>query len=223
MQHLSIGPTDRVALFGMTGTGKTTRARLLLAACPRTVILDPKGTYHDGRAQRVTRYERRTPHQLFRAGDDRQAYEDYLSALWRDGQPCVVYVDEVADLASSSRVLSRQLSRAIREGREVGIRVWSATQRPADIPSVIFTEADHIWTFYLSYEGDREKVQRFTTDGMADRIDLLRGHDSWYFSHRIRSAIFVPAEATNVNPVIRRIERPSLMQQLFGRKERASA
>lgn len=181
-----IGPSDHLAIFGMTGTGKTYLARSLLRAVPRRVVLDPKHMYHDDAARVVREYDHKHPYQIYRAGDDIDAYDHYLRAVWDDGRPTVIYVDEVADLARSTRVLSRQLSRAIREGRQRHIRVWSASQRPADIPSVVFTEASHIYCFYLSYEGDRRKVERFTGDGIAEGVANLRGHEYYYWSVRGR-------------------------------------
>jgi len=40
---MHIGIDEHVAIFGMTGTGKTYLARRLLAVVPRVIVLDPKG------------------------------------------------------------------------------------------------------------------------------------------------------------------------------------
>lgn len=179
---IRLGLDEHLSLFGMTGSGKTYRAKMLLRAVPRKIVLDSKHTYHDIGAKYVRKYEPSVPYQVFRASDDIERYDDYLRAAWRDNRPVVIYVDEVFDLSASSRNLTKALGRFIREGRERHQRVWMASQQPSNIPSIVFTESTHIFAFYINWSGHREKIEQFTGDGMADGIARLQGHDYYYFS-----------------------------------------
>lgn len=196
---IRLGLDEHIALFGMTGSGKTFRAKMILRAVPRKIVLDSKHTYRDVGARIVRRYSPWLPYQVFRAGDDLDAYDAFLRDAWRDRRPVTLYVDETFDLSSSSRNLVRPLGRFIREGRERHQRVMLASQQPSNIPSVVFTESTHIFAFYINWAGHREKVEQFTGDGMADGIARLQGHDYYYFSThervpRYRAAAWDTAE-----------------------------
>lgn len=97
-----------------------------------------------------------------------------IDAAWTAGGT-VIYVDETT-LITPARTLLPALGKAIRTGRERMVGVWCASQRPKELPSAIFTESEHIFTFCLSYSKDRDKVREFTSDGYGDAIDGLDGH-----------------------------------------------
>ena len=184
--RIAIGANDRVAFFGKTGSGKTTLKKHLLALSQkRYVIFDPK---HSIRIPGVP------IHRDFRPKEDRQIVRDdgYGDlAFWdemfynvmRHG-PRIIDVDEVV-LITPPRAILPEYGRAIKVGRELGIPVWSGSQRPKEIPSPIFTEAEHFFTFRLTYDADRQKVAAFTTDQMYEYISNLktakRKHDAVYY------------------------------------------
>jgi len=48
----------------------------------------------------------------------------------------------------------------LQQGREHGVESWNATQRPVNVPNVVMSEAEHVYTFRMKMESDREKVAR---------------------------------------------------------------
>lgn len=93
----------------------------------------------------------------------------------------VIYFDEICE-HTNARVLPKQIARAIKMGRGRNVGVWIGSQRPKDIPSPVFTEAEHFFLGRLSYEDDRKKVVRFTTDGLGEYMETLRGFDNLYYN-----------------------------------------
>jgi hypothetical protein len=53
---------------------------------------------------------------------------------------CVVFLDEVQQIASKSD-RTGPVARALKEDRKRGIRYWSWTQEPGEVPHVIFTQS----------------------------------------------------------------------------------
>lgn len=204
---ITISGADRVGFFGRTGSGKTTLARHMLGVTyARThkpfVVLDPKRTY---------RQEGVPVHRDFRAKEDRQILRDdgygdldywdaQLHAIRRAGNR-IVYVDETL-LITPPRAILPELGHTIRTGRERGVAVWCGSQRPKELPSPIFTEAEHFFIFRLQWEADREKVASFTTDEMHEHMAAIktakRKHDAVYYdvlNDRIISLYMTRAEA----------------------------
>jgi hypothetical protein len=44
----------------------------------------------------------------------------------------------------------------------LGVEVWSATQRPANIPLVAISEAEHVYCFRLQLPQDRSRIEEIT-------------------------------------------------------------
>ena len=180
---LRIKSSDRCCFFGRTGSGKTTLAKSLLRGARRWVVFDPKHTFEEPGGKVVKRPERRLARQIVRVPfrDEQYHWQAALHSVWRMGRR-ILYIDEVNIVNPSRTVVSEELGRAIRTGRERGLGVWSASQRPKDIPSVVFTEAEHFFIFRLQYEADREKVASFTGERILPLLEGLRGHQFVYYN-----------------------------------------
>lgn len=202
---------EHMFVCGQTGSGKTYRAERLLRAraqLSRVIIIDPKAEFWLPGAKLVGSYSKRHKVQIFRpdlgeyADDEVSQYDRIFRAIWADGRPITVYVDELNATLPGPQSALRSLERMYRQGRSKQIAVWASTQQPVNIPSVAFTESTHILAFYMSFEGHAEKVERFTYRGVADQIMNLQWHHSLYCCTRRRIRQELPPEfPTDVVPL----------------------
>lgn len=192
VERINVRPEDRAGFFGRTGSGKTTLARAVLRKAQeggnRTIVFDAKHTYLDGGVKIVERVNPKLRNQIVRVPPDAGEMERWNEAFydaWEMGE-AILYVDE-ATLVSPPRTITPGYGRCIRTGREIGLGTWSGSQRPKDIPSVIFTEAEHIFGFRLGWDADVDKIASFTSARFYDIHDKLRQgrkrrHDFVYYN-----------------------------------------
>jgi hypothetical protein len=194
MASISLQTSDRALFLGRTGSGKTTLAKAFLAITPRWVILDAKHTVRVPGVPIRKTFNRHLDRQIIRVEPDEwelERWSDVIDAVWRRGN-AVLYVDETT-LITPPRTILPALGKAIRTGRERGLGVWCGSQRPKDIPSAVFTEAEHFFVFQLTFAADREKVRSFTHDGLGRLMRSLSGHDYVYYNVLANKAIRVSA------------------------------
>lgn len=182
---LRISPktSDRACFFGKTGTGKTTLIRRILSTANRWVILDPKHEF-PADAPIVSHFNKKLPRQIIRVAPSKTELSEWYDAIdevWDDGNRILV-IDEGTLINPSTTRISPSLGKAIRTGRSRNLGVWFASQRPKDIPSAVFTEAEHFFLFRLTWKKDREKVLTFTSDILGQAHESLRGHDFLYYN-----------------------------------------
>ena len=182
--------SERVALVGKTGSGKTYLAGRLTAALPRLVVLDPKGTlkgkwrladWSDSRERQLRRGDPvrvRVPAPL--DGD----WEPYLWAAYEAGN-CTVYVDEVYGVVPAGSRTPAALTALYTRGRELGIGTWAATQRPSWVPLFVLSEAEWLAQFRLSLDADRKRMAGLMGAGAAldnppDKYGFYLFNQSWH-------------------------------------------
>ena len=157
--------TDRAALSGQTGSGKTYLARALCASRPYVVCLDAKGTL-DWDGYTLTRSFKK----LVSAKEDRLIYrpayaeyqdrahiEMFLEWCYRRGNT-TVYIDEVFSIASASDY-PEWFGAILTRGREMGVTLIGATQRPAGCPRILFSESEHCYIFFHKLLQDRQRLR----------------------------------------------------------------
>lgn len=166
--------TERMLIVGTTGCGKTTLADRLLEASTYGCILviDPKCMYGGVKGKEGYRLIRR-PGDLkgmrkldtriqFRPDEKHSTVWDYDEVYrWAyRRQDIMVYTDET--FAVMNRSYSPDGLRAcITQGRELGVGMIFATQRPRGIDLRILTEAENFAMFSLRYRDDRKRMAEF--------------------------------------------------------------
>lgn len=195
MAGIKIGNSDRVFLVGTTGSGKTALARALLCNRPDVVIVDPKAGFewtgkHSPKVKGITTYDERDvlawegPAPIIYRPSIEMAASGlawFWSWVWHRSHT-LVYIDEVSMLCPRRGVIPTGLARAVQQGRQREIAVWSATQRPANIPIPLISESEHVFAFRLRNPDDLKRIADYTSPEV--RTNPVGGHDFYYKNDR---------------------------------------
>lgn len=212
---IHFGQSEHVFICGQTGTGKTWRAQKLLrarATASRVIAIDPKAEFWIPGAKLVNDYHKKHRIQIFRpdlsdgAEKELDQYDRIFRKIWQHGEPITIYVDELNSTLPGPNSALRSLDRIYRQGRSKRITVWSSTQVPKQIPSIVFQQSTHMLIFWLNWESDAEKVESFTYRGVADQIATLKEYEILYCCPRRRIRQQLPP---NVDTATELLHNPS--------------
>lgn len=184
------GDTDRVLFVGQTGSGKTTLAQYLAATRVYFVGLFPKGI-DSARGWTGTRVRtldaltkldvRKHPHIIYAPDPYELSDPETIDLFFQwvyERRNCTLYIDELYAVTSAT-VYPFHLGACYTRGRERRVETWGATQRPARVPQIVSTEAEHVYCFRLRAPQDRERVEDLA--GIpADAIARLPKHQFIY-------------------------------------------
>jgi hypothetical protein len=169
------GPRHRALLVGQTGSGKTTLAKYLLTSYTYTLALDPKITLGTTEGGPPDDYLDgftlcRTPEALIEGAThaDRLQYRpdpeyqklEYWDQVYRwafDRRNTLIYTDEV-NLVCHGYHPTDGMRACVTSGRERGIGMIHASQRPAGIPGILLSESEHKYVFRLEKREDRRRL-----------------------------------------------------------------
>lgn len=188
-----IKPNEHVFIAGRTGSGKTWFARKYLAGYENVVCLDTKGTtvWDEVPAEQQTLITRfadigsvKTPKIIYRP-DPEEMNEDFYDAFFKwvyYRRNTIVWIDEVMSISTPYNIPFHYKA-CLTRGRELGIGVWSLTQRPTGIPILTMSEAKHFIIFDLNMPNDRARISDIT--GMPEFAvapSVRHGkYTFWYF------------------------------------------
>lgn len=181
--YIAPGLTDRANLVGMTGSGKTYLAEELLKSRPYVVVHDSKGRIN---WRGYTRYT--TLAGVVKAGDagetriiyapdhnelvDAQKIAAFFQWIFYR-QNTTVYVDEVYAVCDGNQI-PHYYHACLTRGREIGISVFSSTQRPKQIPQAILSESEHYYIFRLQLPQDRLKIREIVPISESQLLSLKK-------------------------------------------------
>lgn len=190
MDKYQIRRTDRVFFVGTTGSGKTSLAKSLLWGQRRVIILDPKRKFTLPESWPIPFITTSSLDELGEIENGstviyRPSYEETVDKCdtffqWiYDTEDLTVFVDEVQSITVGK--IGRWYARCIQEGRERGIAVWSATQRPAAIPIIVISESEHYFVFRLTSVNDRKRMADYS--GREELTEPIRTRDEYGFRY----------------------------------------
>lgn len=167
-EALMPGPTDRAAFVGQTGSGKTTLAENVCRLRPYVVVLDSKGTVawkgYELHSSLSTLVASKAPKLIYRPVFEELSSDETMDLFFQwvfQRKNTTLYVDEIYSVAHGD-VYPPHYGACLTRGREVGVVVYTATQRPAFVPQIMFSESEHVYCFYLKMPRDRERVEAMT-------------------------------------------------------------
>jgi hypothetical protein len=91
----------------------------------------------------------------------------------------IVWVDEVMSITPNPSVIPDYYKAILTRGRELGVSVWSLTQRPSGISQLPISEASHIFGFDLNMPQDREKIAKVT--GAPEFLEKPGKYLFWHY------------------------------------------
>lgn len=92
-------------------------------------------------------------------------------------QNTILWIDELMSIGTVHKY-PKSLHRLMIMGRSKGIGVWSCTQRPSGIPSIVPANCKYFFIFNLYLPQDRKKMVE--TTGFQELEKLPEGHNFWY-------------------------------------------
>lgn len=204
---ISIRAGDRCFIVGTTGSGKTYLARKLLSPQSDVIVVDPKHGFewesvpkHGGGVitsdfREVVRHEGPAP-LIYRPSLSECSVGIPWFWVWIwSRENTIVYVDEVSAITKPTTI-PYEFARCIQMGRSKNIGVWCGTQRPARVPIVILSEAEHDFVFRLRNPADAKRMAEYTDP------EILRnpahGHECWYYGDRDQVLVKTTADSIRV-------------------------
>ena len=201
-------PTDEhVLVCGMTGSGKSFFAEAYLANYEYVIKLDIKGEYFERKRAKKSAWRGlvegedyvmvehladlpycTTPKIIYCPDFDEQNeefYDEFFKFCYMR-ENTIIWIDELMSVGTSSSC-PRWLGYCMTRGRSKNVGVWSCTQRPSGIPSLVTANCKHFVVFDLSLDIDRKKLVEITgCDEMRENPELQ--YTFRYYKHGMKQS-----------------------------------
>lgn len=189
------GPSDRLTINGMTGSGKTTFAFWLFAESADFnikpwVFMDFKGetllsqSLAEKMAEEcsVKKPPPKSPGVWVCRPDPRNDLPDVIEFLWnmyRQGHVGLfldeaTMIPELRGTGNSGGPFQSLLS----QGRSKVIPVWTLAQRPVNVNKMVYSESNFSCAFKLKNEEDEEKLIKEAVSTRSENFDQVWGDDA---------------------------------------------
>ena len=187
---MSVRTSERLVVFGKTGSGKSVLARAVFESIPPPrMVIDPKDdigatggsyavTFRDPTripAEPVVRFVPRDPF-------DRDTYDRLYQSVWVDPVRRFVWLDEGEIVAPSGKGMPPAMARHIVQGRAKGLGHLTLNQRPVGLDPKIVANAEHVVCFSLGYDPDIETMAAAASSPAADMRRWLASLDRYGFA-----------------------------------------
>lgn len=193
-------PSEHVFICGQTGTGKSIIAEVYLAGFDNVVKLDTKGEYYERKKKKepiwrglkqdvdytvifkLSEIDKVKTPKIIYVPDPDEMTEEYFDALMKwvyKREDTILWIDELMEVAPSPSKYPFHLKALYTRGRSKNAVVWACTQRPSDIPSIVFGNSTHFFIFTMQLPQDRDKLVKGT--GMPQFWEQPGGHNFWYW------------------------------------------
>jgi len=188
--NLHIKHNEHVFIAGMTQSGKTFLAKEYLRNVDQQVfVLDTKGLFSwNMEDEIIINHLSELPKQkdfkkvIYRPvwqELEPEFYDSFFKFCMMRGN-CIVVVDETMQVCPNYARLPDWYKGILTRGMELGVSVWSLSQRPAKIPLEILSESTHYFIFRLNIKQDRERIIDYT--GYENFIEIPEQYSFWYFN-----------------------------------------
>lgn len=209
-ERLRIGREQHAFIAGATGSGKSVLARFLVLDPLKqySVVWDPKHSrtvsqwpgqkfiysFDELEGSEERRIVYRPP---IEAGESAEEQLRFFRWIFEQGH-VRCYVDECVALLDNQRG-NLWFRACLQMGRELGVSMVCATQRPVSIPIITMSEASRVFVFRLNWPEDQERIKKIT--GISEREQQALGKHEffcWSSEHgRIGDKFKLSPEAVN--------------------------
>lgn len=199
IDNIKINTSDRVSIFGRTGSGKTFFAKhWLLPHYDRYVFWDIKHESTDIEHDIVVNNPKQLKNSiknynkiLYQPTSPTDKDFDDICKIIFDSKNNALYVDEAAMVSTPTKILYNHKV-LVTQGRSYDVGIINVSQRPRDLHNTLISESEHLFVFALSLETDVLKLRQ-QMGVAADEIYYLPEYHFLYHNVKLnKSYVFKP-------------------------------
>jgi len=194
---INLKSNERLFICGHTGSGKSYLLTRIVKGYKRVIFIDPKHehslngsvlVYDVKGCVNAMKNEQFFVH--YKPVEfDSEIINELCKHVYELGN-CLVVFDEVSRFAYPR--VTEYHDRLIRMGRSRGIGVWHTSQRPSFVDNYVISESEHVISFSLSIEADRDKLRGVMGDEAEKTRTLERYHWLYYSIHEGKAKVCKP-------------------------------